>query len=64
MQVQEELSRRGNLHTGKENNKRLYSAKYALSSIVFCGECGEIYRRVHWNNRGCKSIVWRCVSRL
>lgn len=26
--------------------------------------CGEIYRRVHWNNRGKKSIVWRCVSRL
>lgn len=26
--------------------------------------CGDIYRRVHWNNRGCKSIVWRCVSRL
>lgn len=32
--------------------------------IVFCGKCGEIYRRVHWNNRGKKSIVWRCVSRL
>jgi len=26
--------------------------------------CGNIYRRVHWNNRGYKSIVWRCVSRL
>ena len=26
--------------------------------------CGEIYRRVHWNNRGCRSIVWRCASRL
>ena len=24
----------------------------------------EILRRVHWNNRGKKSIVWRCVSRL
>jgi len=21
-------------------------------------------RRIHWNNRGCKSIVWRCISRL
>ena len=29
-----------------------------------CGECGEQFRRIHWNNRGCKSIVWRCVSRL
>lgn len=64
MQVQEELVRRANLYTGKNGNKRVYSSKYALSSIVFCGCCGEIYRRVHWNNRGCKSIVWRCVSRL
>ncbi|WP_349679682.1 recombinase zinc beta ribbon domain-containing protein, partial [Acetomicrobium sp. UBA5826] len=26
--------------------------------------CHEVFRRVHWNNRGKKSIVWRCVSRL
>jgi site-specific DNA recombinase len=64
MQAQEELARRANLHTGRDSNKRLYSAKHSLAGIVFCGECGEIYRRVHWNNRGCKSIVWRCVSRL
>lgn len=35
-----------------------------FSQIVVCGECGELYRRVHWNNHGCKSIVWRCISRL
>jgi DNA invertase Pin-like site-specific DNA recombinase len=64
MQVQEELVRRANLYTGKNGKKRVYSSKYALSSIVFCSECCEIYRRVHWNNRGCRSIVWRCVSRL
>jgi len=64
MQVQEELVRRANLRIGKNGSKRVYSSKYALSSIVFCGECGEIYRRVHWNNRGKKSIVWRCVGRL
>lgn len=23
-----------------------------------------MFRRIHWNNRGCKSIVWRCISRL
>ena len=28
------------------------------------GECNEMFRRIHWNNRGCKSIVWRCESRL
>lgn len=64
MQVQEELVRRANLYTGKNGKKRVYSSKYALSSIVYCSECGEIYRRVHWNNRGCRAIVWRCVSRL
>lgn len=32
--------------------------------MVFCGHCGDIYRRVKWNNRGCKSKVWRCVSRV
>lgn len=63
-QVQEEMIRRANLRTGKGGKKRVYSSKYALSSIVYCGGCGEIYRRVHWNNRGYKSIVWRCVSRL
>jgi len=63
LQVQEELVRRTCLYDSK-GSKRVYSSKYALSSIVFCGECGEIYRRVHWNNRGKKSVVWRCLSRL
>ena len=64
MQVQEEMVRRANLRGGKGGKKRVYSSKYALSSIVYCGQCGDIYRRVHWNNRGYKSIVWRCVRRL
>ena len=38
--------------------------RYALSGIVFCAHCGDIYRRIKWNNRGCKSTVWRCVSRV
>ncbi len=64
MQVQEEMVRRANLHSGKNRKKRVYSSKYALSSIVYCSKCGDIYRRIAWNNRGYKSIVWRCVSRL
>ncbi|MDD3874572.1 MAG: recombinase zinc beta ribbon domain-containing protein [Methanosarcina sp.] len=32
--------------------------------MIICGNCGEIFRRIHWNNRGKKSVVWRCVSRL
>lgn len=26
--------------------------------------CGDIYRRVAWNNRGKKSVVWRCCTRV
>lgn len=31
---------------------------------VSCSDCGDIYRRTYWNNRGKKSTVWRCVTRL
>lgn len=64
MQVQEEMLRRANMHSGKKMKKRVYSGKYALSSIVYCLKCGDIYRRIAWNNRGKHSVVWRCVSRV
>jgi site-specific DNA recombinase len=64
MQVQEELARRSRGHIATSGKRRVFSASHAFSQIVFCGDCGEIYRRVHWNNRGKKSIVWRCVSKL
>ena len=64
MQVQEELVRRSTGHTSSSGKKRNYSCSHTFSQIIFCGKCGEIYRRIHWNNRGKKSIVWRCVSRL
>ena len=62
--VQEELVRRRMVNTGEKGKRHCYSCKHCFSQLVVCGECGEIYRRVHWNNRGCKSVVWRCVSRL
>ena len=62
--VQEELVRRRQVQTVPSGKKRTYSANHCFAQIVFCGECGELYRRVHWNNRGCKSIVWRCINRL
>lgn len=62
LRVQAELARRSSIKTGEK--KRTYSSKYALSSRVFCGHCGDIYRRIAWNNRGYRSIVWRCVSRV
>jgi len=64
LQAQGELHRRNNIYTGADNNKRLYSSKYAMSTITFCGECGDIYRRVYWNIHGRKEFVWRCVTRI
>lgn len=62
--MQEEIARRANLTNGATKRKRIYSGRYALSGVVFCAHCGDVFRRIKWNNRGCKSIVWRCVSRL
>lgn len=62
LRVQAAIARRANITP--DGKKRIYSSRYALSSIVFCGHCGDIYRRIKWNNRGCKSTVWRCVSRV
>ena len=64
MQVQAELVRRRKVHTGSNGQKRIYSGNNCFSQIIVCGECSELYRLVHWNNHGCKSIVWRCISRL
>ena len=57
-----EIKRRSNLIT--DGKKRVYSGKYALSGIVICGHCGDVFRRIKWNNRGVKSTVWRCASRV
>lgn len=62
MKVKAEIAHRANLNPDVE--RRVYSSKYALSGMVFCGHCGDIYRRVKWNNRGCKSTILRCVSRV
>ena len=64
MQVQEELVRRRVVHKSPSGKKRTYSCNHCFAQIIVCGECGELYRRVHWNNHGRKSIVWRCISRL
>ena len=64
-QVQEEMVRRANMVSGIEGKKkRVYSSKYALSSICTCSRCGDIYRRIAWNNRGKRSNVWRCCTRV
>lgn len=61
--VQEEMARRSE-QNACFGRKKGFSANHAFSQIVFCADCGAEYRRIHWNNRGKKSIVWRCLTRL
>lgn len=63
LKVQEEMARRSSERDANGIRKG-FSANHCFSQIVFCAECGGQYRRIHWNNRGKKSIVWRCVTRL
>lgn len=66
--AQEEISRRNSKRKVKQKGTKTelgkYSSKYALSELLFCGNCGTPYRRVTWTNRGKKKVVWRCISRL
>lgn len=66
--VQEEVSRRNSKkkvkQVGTKTELGKYSGKYALSEILYCGNCGTPYRRCTWSKNGKKKIVWRCISRL
>ena len=65
--VQEESARRKAKAPMSEKTALTASgkySKYALSEVMICGECGSRYKRVTWNIRGKRRIVWRCMSRL
>ena len=66
--VKEEMARRTSkrkvLQKTAKTEQGKYSAKYALSELLLCGECGTPYKRCTWTRNGKKRIVWRCVSRL
>ena len=64
MRVQDELVRRRLVKVSPNGRKHSFSSNHVFSQMIVCGECGELFRRVHWNNHGCRSIVWRCLSRL
>lgn len=64
MRVQDELVRRRLVKVSPNGRKHGFSSNHVFSQMIVCGECGELFRRIHWNNHGCRSIVWRCVSRL
>ena len=66
--VQEEVARRNSKRKVKQKGTKTelgkYSSKYALSELLYCGNCGTSYRRCTWSKNGKKKIVWRCISRL
>ncbi|MSS11820.1 MULTISPECIES: recombinase family protein [Clostridia] len=68
--VQEEKARRGAIYRPASKKvdapsiKGKYSAKYVLSDIMVCAECGQPYRRQVWSKYGMKKAVWRCDNRL
>lgn len=66
--VREEMTRRTSkrkvMQKSGKTEQGKYSAKYALSERVICGECGTPYKRVTWARNGQKRVVWRCISRL
>lgn len=65
--IKAEFARR-NAMTSKDTTKNIrkgrYNGLYALSTLLVCGECGTLYRRVTWSKNGRKKIVWRCINRL
>ena len=67
--VQEERKRRANVD-GDVKAKTVstpaavYSSKYALSSILVCGECNTLYQRCVWKKNGKTRVVWRCRNRI
>lgn len=66
--VQKEVSRRNSKRKVKDVGTKTelgkYSSKYALTELLFCGNCETPYRRTTWAKNGKKKIVWRCISRL
>lgn len=67
--VQEEKARRTAIYRPAARKKDSpikgkYSAKYILSDIMVCAECGQPYRRQVWTKYGIKKAVWRCDNRL
>ena len=65
--VQVEMVRRSNKRKTSDfaiTNLGKYSAKYCLSELLVCGECGSFYKRKTWTKGTEKRIYWRCQSRI
>jgi len=61
--VQAEKQRRASKYKNIEGDRQKYSNKYPFSGKVFCGDCGNVYRRREWNsNNKSKKFVWQCKT--
>ncbi len=65
--VQLEIARRGSKNKRSSQSiteQGKYSGRYALSELLFCGECGHAYRRTGKTVGGKRQYVWRCLNRI
>ena len=61
--VQDERERRALLKGNLVGDRHKYSSKYPFSGKVFCGSCGNIFKRRQWNSTNTsKKIVWQCKT--
>ena len=61
--VQDEKERRALLRGNLVGDRHKYSSKYPFSAKVFCGNCGNIFKRRHWNSTNTsKKVVWQCKT--
>ena len=61
--VQDEKERRALLKGNLVGDRHKYSNKYPFSGKVFCGNCGNIFKRRQWNSTNTsKKAVWQCKT--
>src|SRR5680860_967366 len=61
--VQDKKERRALLKGNLVGDRHKYSNKYPFSGKVFCGSCGNIFKRRQWNSTNTsKKIVWQCKT--
>lgn len=65
--VKRELVRRSSKRRSSSNaitELGKYSAKYALSELLYCDVCGSPYRRKASIKKGARRAYWRCLNHL
>lgn len=65
--AKKELIKRSSKHRDSSNaitELGEYSAKYALSELLFCDICGGMFRRKTWTRKEVKKVYWRCLNHV